>query len=135
MAISKGAKPSTNILQQSNEFVTTSTERDMLRKLQEEKEKKETKERENKAAVVKTDEKEIKASEKKLSKAKQIKQKRPLQVSIHYTAEEKNMLEMVKIKLKGKGYTKATVEDIVHEATMKWLKENYDNPKLLDYEE
>lgn len=66
------------------------------------------------------------------TKAQTIAERRPLQVSIHFTLEEKKHLEDCKFKLKLKGYNKASVEDIVHEAVLQWLDKNYDDPILED---
>lgn len=66
------------------------------------------------------------------TKAQTIAERRPMQVSIHFTLEEKKQLEDCKFKLKLKGYNKASVEDIVHEAVLQWLEKNYEDPVLFD---
>jgi len=48
------------------------------------------------------------------SKAKQIKELRPKQVSIHFTEEEKFAMEDARTLAKRMGMTDATVEDLVH---------------------
>lgn len=68
---------------------------------------------------------------KKKSKAQQIKERRPMQVSIHFTQEEKYALEDAKTTAKRLGIPDATVEDFIHGLVVAGLRDIKSNNELL----
>lgn len=67
----------------------------------------------------------------KKTKAQQIKDRRPLQVSIHFTQEEKYAMEDAKTLAKRMGIADATVEDFVHGLVVAGLKSISEDPELV----
>lgn len=74
---------------------------------------------------------EAESTRKPKSKAQQIKERRPLQVSIHFTQEEKYAMEDAKTLAKRMGIADATVEDFVHGLVVAGLRSIEGNPELV----
>lgn len=65
------------------------------------------------------------------TKAQRIKDKRPLQVSVHFTQDEKFAMEDARTLAKRMGIADATVEDFVHGVVVAGLRSIKDNGELL----
>lgn len=68
---------------------------------------------------------------KQKSKAQQIKDRRPLQVSIHFTQDEKFAMEDARTLAKRMGIADATVEDFIHGLVVLGLKTIEGNQDML----